>query len=219
MTPPSRGLLDLSPVVPVVTIFDPAQAVPVARALLSGGIPIIELTLRTQHALQGLSAIAAEVPDILLGAGSVLTPKQADLAVDHGARFLVSPGASPGLLQHLVEIGLPVLPGVATVSEMLTALDHGLTELKFFPAGPAGGPAYLAAVASPVPQLRFCPTGGVTLENLGDYLALPNVAAVGGSWITPAKALAEQDWRRVSMLARDARRLAEASRRKTSTID
>lgn len=211
MTPQVRGLLDVSPVVPVVTISDPAHAVPVARALLSGGIPIIELTLRTKPALEGLSAIAAEVPDILLGAGSVLTPQQADLAVEHGARFLVSPGASQGLLYHLTRIGVPVLPGVATVSEMLTALDHGLTELKFFPAGPAGGPAYLAAVASPVPQLRFCPTGGVTLENLGDYLALPNVGAVGGSWITSAKDLAEQNWRRVSKLARDARRRAEAA--------
>src|SRR5215207_750180 len=211
MTPPSPRLLDVSPVIPVVTISDPAHAVPVARALLSGGIPIIELTLRTQPALEGLSAIAAEVPEILPGAGSVLTPQQADLAIEHGARFLVSPGASKGLLHHLVRIGVPVLPGVATVSEMLTALDHGLTELKFFPAGPGGGPAYLAAVASPVPQLRFCPTGGVTLENMADYLALPNVGAVGGSWITSAKDLAEQNWRRVSMLARDARRRAEAS--------
>ena len=121
----------------------------------------------------------------------MLTPEQADQAVERGAPFLVSPGASPRLLSHLVGLPVPVLPGVATVSEVLTAMDHGLTELKFFPAGPAGGPAYLAAVAGPVPQVRFCPTGGVSVANMGDYLRLPNVPCVGGSWLTPGSALAE----------------------------
>ena len=199
------SVLEASPVIPVVSMDNPDHAVPVARALLAGGIGIIEVTLRTGRALEALAIIAADVPEILVGAGTVRTPQQADEAVERGARFVVSPGASPRLLEHLVSLPVPVLPGVATVSEMLTALDHGLTELKFFPAGPAGGPAYLSAVAAPVPEARFCPTGGVTPENMADYLALPNVPAVGGSWLTPGSVLAAQDWAQVSAFAKDAR--------------
>jgi 2-dehydro-3-deoxyphosphogluconate aldolase/(4S)-4-hydroxy-2-oxoglutarate aldolase len=195
------SLLDLSPVIPVVTINDPAHAAPVARALLAGGINIIELTLRTERAVEALMAVAEEVPEIRFGAGSVLTPEQADLAVKSGARFLVSPGASPRLLQHLVGLDVPVLPGVATVSEVLTAVDQGLTDLKFFPAGPAGGPAYLAAIGGPVPNVRFCPTGGVTADNMADYLRLRNVPCVGGSWLTPASALTGGDWASITRLA------------------
>jgi 2-dehydro-3-deoxyphosphogluconate aldolase/(4S)-4-hydroxy-2-oxoglutarate aldolase len=195
-------------VIPVVTIEDPDHAVPVARALVAGGIPIIEVTLRSDRALEALAAIAADVPDILVGAGTVLTPQQADEAVQRGARFLVSPGVSLRLLEHLVALRMPVLPGVATVSEMLTALDHGLTELKFFPAGPAGGPSYLSAVAAPVPEARFCPTGGVTPDNMTDYLALRNVPAVGGSWLTPGSVLASRDWDQITALAEAALRRA-----------
>lgn len=204
----STGLLEVAPVIPVVTIEDPDHAVPVARALLAGGIAIIELTLRTARALEALRLVAAEVPDIVVGAGTVLTPEQADAAVEGGARFLVSPGVSLRLLGHLGSMPVPVLPGVATVSEMLTAVDHGFSELKFFPAGPAGGPPYLAAVAGPLPEVRFCPTGGVTAENMSDYLALPNVPSVGGSWLTPARLLAAQDWAGIQELAEDARRRA-----------
>jgi 2-dehydro-3-deoxyphosphogluconate aldolase/(4S)-4-hydroxy-2-oxoglutarate aldolase len=207
MTSPA-SLLEVSPVIPVVTIDDPDHAVPVARALVAGGILIIEVTLRTGRALEALAAIAAEVPEILAGAGTVRTPQQADDAVQHGARFVVSPGASLPLLRHLISLPVPVLPGVATVSETLTALDHGLTELKFFPAGPAGGPSYLSALAAPVPEARFCPTGGVTPDNMADYLALRNVPAVGGSWLTPANVLASQDWAQVRSLAEDARKRA-----------
>jgi 2-dehydro-3-deoxyphosphogluconate aldolase/(4S)-4-hydroxy-2-oxoglutarate aldolase len=207
MTSPA-SLLEVSPVIPVVTIDDPDHAVPVARALVAGGILIIEVTLRTGRALEALAAIAAEVPEILAGAGTVRTPQQADDAVLHGARFVVSPGASLPLLRHLISLPVPVLPGVATVSETLTALDHGLTELKFFPAGPAGGPSYLSALAAPVPEARFCPTGGVTPDNMADYLALRNVPAVGGSWLTPANVLASQDWAEVRSLAEDARKRA-----------
>ncbi len=199
------SLLDLSPVIPVVTIDDPANAAPVAHALLAGGIAVIELTLRTERALEALSVIAAEAPDIELGAGSVLTPEQADLALAHGARFLVSPGAGPRLLKYLAGLDVPVLPGVATASEVLTAVEHGLTDLKFFPAGAAGGPAFLAAMAAPVPDVRFCPTGGVSVDNLTDYLALPNVPCVGGSWLTPASAIAAADWHRITTLASAAR--------------
>ena len=202
------GLLEVAPVIPVVTIEDPDHAVPVARALLAGGIAIIELTLRTSLALEALQLVAAEVPNIVVGAGTVLTPEQADAAVEGGARFLVSPGVSLRLLGHLSSMPVPVLPGVATVSEMLTAVDHGFSELKFFPAGPAGGPPYLAAVAGPLPEVRFCPTGGVTAENMSDYLALPNVPSVGGSWLTPARLLAAQDWAGIQELAEDARRRA-----------
>jgi 2-dehydro-3-deoxyphosphogluconate aldolase / (4S)-4-hydroxy-2-oxoglutarate aldolase len=205
-------LLDISPVIPVVTLDDPDHAVPVARALLAGGIPIIELTLRTDRALEAMALVAAEVPEILVGAGTVLTPQQVDDAVEHGAQFVVSPGASPRLLKHLGYLPISVLPGVATVSEVLNALDHGFTELKFFPAGPAGGPAYLAALSGPVSEARFCPTGGVTPNNMADYLALPNVPAVGGSWLTPATLLASRGWAQVMALARNARDRAHRGR-------
>ena len=197
----STSLLDVSPVIPVVVIENPVHAVPLARALVAGGVSIIEVTLRTPSALDAVRAIAAEVPEIALGVGSVLTAEHVDQALAAGAEFLVSPGASPALLQRLVAAPVPVLPGVATVSEVLTALDHGLTELKFFPAGPAGGPAYLAAIGGPVPQVRFCPTGGVTPANLRDYLAVPGVAAVGGTWLTPKAAIAAEDWAEITALA------------------
>jgi 2-dehydro-3-deoxyphosphogluconate aldolase/(4S)-4-hydroxy-2-oxoglutarate aldolase len=200
----TAGLLDVSAVIPVVTIDDPEHAVPVARALLAGGIGIIELTLRTERALESLALIAADVPDILVGAGTVLNPTQADEAVSRGAQFLVSPGVTPALLRHVVEGPVPFLPGVATVGEAMYALEHGVTELKFFPAGPAGGPRYLAALAAPLPQVRFCPTGGVTPDNMADYLALLNVGCVGGSWLTPGAALAAQDWDQIAELARAA---------------
>jgi 2-dehydro-3-deoxyphosphogluconate aldolase/(4S)-4-hydroxy-2-oxoglutarate aldolase len=202
------GLLEISPVIPVVTIDNPDHAVPVARALLAGGVPIIEVTLRTGRALEALARIAADVPEMRVGAGTVRTPQQADDAVEHGAQFLVSPGASLRLLQHVISLPVPVLPGVATVSETLTALDHGLTELKFFPAGPAGGPSYLSALAAPVPEARFCPTGGVTADNMGDYLALTNVPAVGGSWLTPVSVFASGNWAQIKALAEDARKRA-----------
>ena len=197
----STSPLDVSPVIPVVVIEDPATAVPLARALLAGGVAIIEVTLRTPRALDAVAAIAANVPEIALGVGSVLTADHVDQALAAGADFLVSPGASPALLERLVAAPVPVLPGVATVSEVLTALDHGLIELKFFPAGPAGGPAYLAAIGGPVPQVRFCPTGGVTAENLRDYLAVPGVAAVGGTWLTPRSLIEAEDWAGITALA------------------
>lgn len=193
--------LDVSPVIPVVVIDDPATAVLLARALVAGGLPIIEVTLRTSRALEAVRAIAAEVPEIILGVGSVLTPAQLDQALGAGAQFVVSPGTTPSLLRQLAVAPVPVLPGVATVSEVLAALDHGLTELKFFPAGPAGGPAYLSSIAGPVPQVRFCPTGGVTAANLRDYLALPNVAAVGGTWLAPRALVEAADWSAITALA------------------
>ncbi len=196
--------LDVSPVIPVVVIDDPGHAVALARALVAGGVAIIEITLRTPRALDAVATIAAEVPEIALGVGSVLTAAHVEQALAAGADFLVSPGASPALLTRLVAAPVPVLPGVATVSEVLTALDRGLSELKFFPAGPAGGPAYLAAIGGPLPRVRFCPTGGVTAANLRDYLVVPAVAAVGGTWLTPPSLVEAEDWAGITALAADA---------------
>ena len=203
-TPSELSLLSRVPVVPVVVIDDPAHAVPVARALVAGGLPVIELTLRTPVALDAIRAIASEVPEILVGAGTIVTPGQAKEALDAGAQFLVSPGSTPSLLGAMADTGLPFLPGTATVSEVLAVLEAGYTELKFFPAEASGGAAFLKSIASPVPAARFCPTGGITAATAPSYLALPNVGCVGGSWLTPAEALAAGDWGRVTELARAA---------------
>ena len=200
----TASVLSLAPVVPVVVLDDVAHAVPVARALVAGGLPVIELTLRTPVALEALAAIAAEVPEITVGAGTVLTPGQVDQAVEAGAQFLVSPGATPTLLGAMGASGVPFLPGTATVSEVMAVLESGVTEMKFFPAEASGGAAYLRSIASPVPAARFCPTGGITAATAASYLALPNVGCVGGSWLTPSDALAAQDWDRVTTLAREA---------------
>ncbi len=204
----ASSIMQVSPVIPVVTIDDPADAVPVASALAEGGVPVIELTLRTASALESLARIAAALPDVLVGAGTVLAPRQAEAAVEAGARFLVSPGVTPNLLDYMLSTGVPVLPGVATVGEVMGVLERGLTAMKFFPAGPAGGPQYLAAIAAPIPYVKFCPTGGISLATAPDYLALPNVACVGGSWLTPKAAIEAKDWGRITELARGAAELA-----------
>jgi 2-dehydro-3-deoxyphosphogluconate aldolase/(4S)-4-hydroxy-2-oxoglutarate aldolase len=201
---PDSSLLDLVPVIPVVVVDDLASAVPVARALVAGGLPVIELTLRTPVALDAIRAIAEEVPEIAVGAGTVVEPRQAKEAAAAGASFLVSPGATPTLLGAMRDTGLPFLPGTATVSEVLAALEAGCTELKFFPAEASGGAAYLKGISTVVPSARFCPTGGITPTSAPGYLALPNVGCVGGSWLTPADAVASGDWDRVAALARAA---------------
>lgn len=198
------SVLDVVPVMPVVVIDDLATAVPVARALVDGGLPAIELTLRTPVALDALRAIADEVPEIALGAGTITTPAQAEAAVAAGARFLVSPGFTPDLLAAMLATGVPFLPGTSTVSEVLAVLEAGLTEMKFFPAEAAGGAPYLKSVAGPLPQARFCPTGGITPASAPSYLSLPNVGCVGGSWLTPADAIATGDWEQISKLAAEA---------------
>lgn len=203
----STSLLDRVPVVPVVVIDDLAHAVPAARALAAGGLPVVELTLRTPVALEAIKAIAAEVPEVLIGAGTVLTPAQADAAVAAGAQFLVSPGSTPTLLRGLQATGVPFLPGVATVSEALSAYELGLTELKFFPAEAAGGAPFLKSLAGPLPQLRFCPTGGITAATAPTYLALPNVGCIGGSWLTPKALLEAGDFAAITALAQQAARL------------
>lgn len=193
--------LDLAPVVPVVSVDRVDDAVHIARALVAGGLPVIELTLRTPVALDAIRAITASVPDIAVGAGTVITARQAKQAHDAGARFLVSPGCTPGLLDAMAETGLPLLPGTATVSEIMTVLDAGFTEMKLFPAEASGGVAFLKAVGGPLPWARFCPTGGITPDTAAAYLALPNVGCIGGSWLSPADAVATHDWARIQSLA------------------
>lgn len=204
MSSPSESLFDLAPVIPVVVVDTAEQAVPLARALVAGGLRVIELTLRTDAALDAIRAIAAEVPEITVGAGTVTTPARAKLAAEAGAQFLVSPGATPSLLGAMEETGLPFLPGTATVSEALAVLETGHTAMKFFPAEPSGGAAYLASLPTVIPDARFCPTGGISLASAPTYLALPNVGCVGGSWLTPKDAVAAGDWDRITALAAEA---------------
>lgn len=198
------GALDVSPVIPVVVIEDVDTAVPLARALASGGVRIVEVTLRSEAALTAIERIAAELPDVLVGAGTLTTSAQVKDAVGAGARFLVSPGSTPTLLDAMADTGLPYLPGVSTASEVLALLERGITEMKFFPAEAAGGRPFLKALAGPLPQVRFCPTGGITPLSAPDYLALPTVGCVGGSWLSPADAVATGDWTCVTQLATQA---------------
>ncbi|MGW2710505.1 bifunctional 4-hydroxy-2-oxoglutarate aldolase/2-dehydro-3-deoxy-phosphogluconate aldolase [Streptomyces sp. NPDC001356] len=209
MTPPlpsfpAASVLDLAPVVPVVVLDDAADAVPLARALVAGGLPAIEVTLRTPAAPAAIRAIAAEVPEAVVGAGTVITPEQVAACTADGARFLVSPGWTEALLEAMRGSGVPFLPGVSTASEVVALLERGVREMKFFPAQAAGGTAYLRSLAGPLPQARFCPTGGIGPQTAPEYLALPNVGCVGGSWMVPAEAVTARDWGRIEELARGA---------------
>lgn len=197
----SRSPLDIAPVIPVVVIDDARCAVPLAQALLAGGVGIIELTLRTSAALEAARLIAAEVPDMVLGVGTVVTGQQAEDAVAAGAQFLVSPGATDRLLNAMSEVGVPFLAGTASPSDVVRLLERGITEAKLFPAEVVGGRAMLAALAGPFAQMRFCPTGGITAATAGDYLALPNVGCVGGTWIAPPALQAAGDFTRITELA------------------
>ena len=192
-------------VVPVVVIEDASRAVDLAHALAEGGIDVVEVTLRRPAALDALAAIATSVPGSLAVAGTVVTPEQVAQVKDAGAQAVVSPGFSEAVDAALRAAGLPWLPGVATASDCMRAVAAGRLVAKFFPAEQAGGPSAIKALSGPFPQLRFCPTGGVSLTNLGDYLALPQVICVGGSWLVPADAIAAGDWKRVATLAREAR--------------
>ncbi|MDJ0462845.1 bifunctional 4-hydroxy-2-oxoglutarate aldolase/2-dehydro-3-deoxy-phosphogluconate aldolase [Streptomyces sp. H27-C3] len=198
------SVLDLAPVVPVVVLDDVADAVPLARALVAGGLPAIEVTLRTPAALDSIRAIAAEVPGAVVGAGTVISPAGVADAVAAGAQFLVSPGWTNGLLDAMKASGVPFLPGVSTTSEVVALLERGVSEMKFFPAEAAGGTAYLKSLGGPLPRARFCPTGGISLASAPSYLALGNVGCVGGTWMLPDDAIASKDWARVETLAREA---------------
>ncbi|MGI5483045.1 bifunctional 4-hydroxy-2-oxoglutarate aldolase/2-dehydro-3-deoxy-phosphogluconate aldolase [Streptomyces lavendofoliae] len=201
---PAPSALDHASVLPVVVIDDAADAVPLARALVAGGLPAIEVTLRTPAALDAIRAIAAEVPGAVVGAGTVVSARAVADAVGAGARFLVSPGWTGGLVDAMRDSGVPFLPGVSTASEVVALLERGVRDMKFFPAEAAGGTAYLTSLAGPLPQARFCPTGGISAASAPSYLALPNVGCVGGTWMLPGDALARRDWARVESLARRA---------------
>jgi len=198
----SMQVMQDAPVIPVIVLHDVAHAVPMARALLAGGIRMLEITLRTPQALACMEAIANEVEGAVVGAGTVRSAADAAAAVKAGARFAVSPGYTPAVGRACKDLGLPLLPGVATGSEIMMAQEDGYTELKFFPAMQAGGPAMLKAWSGPFFDVKFCPTGGVTPGNASEFLSLPNVACVGGSWLVPADALAQGDWARIESLAR-----------------
>ncbi len=196
-----------APVIPVIVLHDAVQAVALARALVAGGIRMLEVTLRTPQALACIEAIARDVPEAVVGAGTVRSASDAQACAMAGARFVVSPGYTHAVGQACRDAGLPLLPGVATGSEIMMAQEDGFTELKFFPAMQAGGPAMLKAWGGPFGDVRFCPTGGVSVSNAAEFLALPNVVCVGGSWLTPAEALVHNNWSQVTALAYQASQL------------
>ena len=198
------SIMTLAPVIPVLTVRDAEDGVAQAKALVAGGLLAIEVTLRTPGALAASAAIAARVPGATVGAGTITHPEQIDAAVKAGARFLVSPGASPRLAQAAAQAPIPFLPGVATASEALALMDLGFRAMKLFPAEAVGGVKLLASLAAPLPDLKFCPTGGIDLAKAPSYLALPNVVCVGGSWMLPKQALADGDYAKVEALSREA---------------
>ena len=199
-------------IVPVIAISDAEKAVPMAKALLAGGIPCAEVTFRTDEAEESIRRIAAEVPEVLVGAGTVLRPEQADRAVKAGAKYLVSPGFNPRVVSYCVEKGVPIVPGCATPSDMEAAMEFGLDVVKFFPAEQAGGLAYIKAAAAPYSGLRFIPTGGINAENLGKYLAFNRVLACGGSWMVTKELLNGDRFDEITRLCKEAVRIAENSR-------
>lgn len=207
MPPDARPLLALAPVIPVLTIKDAAVAVPLARALVAGGLPVIEVTLRTPAALEAIRVIAREVPDAVVGAGTITRIGEIQMATAAGSRFLVSPGTPPDLADALAGVPVAVLPGCATVTEAMALAARGFAALKFFPAEPSGGAAFLKSLSGPLPSLVFCPTGGIDAAKAPAYLGLANVGAVGGSWVVPDDALAAGDYARITALARAARAL------------
>jgi len=192
------------PVIPVLKIARAADAAPLARALARGGLPAIEITLRTRDALDAIRIAAAEVPEAIIGAGTILSARQYDQAVDAGARFVVSPGTTQELLDAARRSEVPLLPGAITPSEIMAAAEEGYSLLKFFPAEQAGGASFLKALSSPLAGVRFCPTGGITAANASSYLSLPNVICVGGSWVAPDALVDSGDWSAIEELARKA---------------
>ncbi len=204
--------LESTPVVPLVQTDDPKEAVLTSRALAEGGLSIVELVLRTDRALECLATVAAEVPEVIAGAGTVLSAQQANAALDHGARFIVSPGLDDGVVRVASERCVPVYPGIVTPGELQRAFNLGLHTVKFFPASIAGGVPALNALASVFRSMRFMPTGGVSPENLADYLSVAAVLACGGSWLTPKDAISNGDYNRVTALAREAVDIAKQAR-------
>ncbi|WP_192456688.1 bifunctional 4-hydroxy-2-oxoglutarate aldolase/2-dehydro-3-deoxy-phosphogluconate aldolase [Musicola keenii] len=200
----AESILTAGPVVPVIVINKLEHAVPMAKALVAGGVRVLELTLRTDCAVEAIRLIAKEVPDAIVGAGTVLNPQQLAEVTDAGAQFAISPGLTEPLLKAAVAGTIPLIPGISTVSELMLGLDYGLNEFKFFPAEANGGVKALQAIAGPFGKVRFCPTGGITPKNYRDYLALKSVLCVGGSWLVPTDALESGEYARITDLAREA---------------
>lgn len=204
-------LLDGQPVIPVIRIERVDDAVPLARALAAGGLRVIEITLRTRDALDSIRRVAAEVPEAIVGAGTILNPRQFHEAADAGSKFIVSPGLTANLIAATADSPVPLLPGCTTLSEMMGALDAGIDFLKFFPAEQSGGAPFLKAVASVIPAIRFCPTGGINATNASDYLSLPNITCVGGSWVAPDKLINEGRWAEITALSSAAGKLRKTA--------
>ncbi len=198
------AVLESQPVIPVLKINRLADAVPLARALVAGGLPAIEITLRTPDAVDAIRLVAEEVEGAIVGAGTILTPRQYDKAVEAGSRFIVSPGTTQELLDAAHQSEVPLLPGAITPSEIMSIYEEGYSILKFFPAEQAGGAKFLGALSSPLSGIRFCPTGGITPANAGDYLKLANVICVGGSWVAPDDLVSNEEWDKITALAAEA---------------
>jgi len=208
----AQQLFAMAPVIPVITIDDIDRAVPLARALVDGGLPVLEITLRTELGLEAIALIKREVENAVVGAGTILNQIDLDKALAAGSEFIITPGLTPELLKAGALCGVPFMPGIATVSELMCCLDAGLTDLKFFPAEASGGAKTLKAFGGPFPQVSFCPTGGVSPDNLASYLQVSAVKTVGGSWMTPTNLVAEGDWDGISALAREACELVASVR-------
>lgn len=201
-------IMTSSPVIPVIVINDLDDAVPMAKALVAGGLKVLEVTLRTEHGLAAIRKIKQELPEAIVGAGTVITAEDAENSVAAGAEFLVSPGHTDALVDRALELNVPILPGVATPSEAMNMLAKGIRHLKFFPAEAVGGLKVLKAIAGPLPQLRFCPTGGINPEKAVDYLAQKNILCVGGSWMLEKSDIADKNWDAIERKAREAASLA-----------
>jgi 2-dehydro-3-deoxyphosphogluconate aldolase/(4S)-4-hydroxy-2-oxoglutarate aldolase len=200
----SEEIFSQGPVVPVLVIKDVEHAVPLAKALIAGGIRVLEVTLRTEAALEVIAKIAKEVPEAIIGAGTVTNREQLQQVIDAGAKFAISPGLTSDLLKAGNEGNIALIPGISSISELMTAVDHGYTHLKFFPAEASGGVKALKAIGGPFPDIKFCPTGGISPSNYNDYLALPSVRCAGGSWLAPEDAMINGDWDRITELAKQA---------------
>jgi 2-dehydro-3-deoxyphosphogluconate aldolase/(4S)-4-hydroxy-2-oxoglutarate aldolase len=197
-------ILSMGPVIPVMVINRLEQSVPLARALVAGGVKVLEITLRTAVAVDAIAAICREVPDAVVGAGTVTTPDELSAVAGAGAVFAISPGLTPELLEAANNGRIALIPGISTISELMTGISRGYNHFKFFPAEAAGGIKMLKAIAGPFPKVTFCPTGGISPANYRDYLALANVVCVGGSWIVPSEAVEQEDWKSITALAREA---------------
>jgi 2-dehydro-3-deoxyphosphogluconate aldolase/(4S)-4-hydroxy-2-oxoglutarate aldolase len=199
-----RAIMAVSPVMPVIVLDDADDAVPLAKALVAGGVRVLEVTLRTAAAIESVKRIVAEVPEAITGVGTIVTPSDVDAAIDAGAAFGVSPGSPDGLLAHIKSRGMSFLPGTMNPTDVMRVLGFGFDAMKLFPAQQAGGIGMLKALNGPLPQARFCPTGGIDAHNAAEFLALPNVGCVGGSWLAPPSLVAKKDWATIEQLAREA---------------